>query len=113
METKSTSNLSNMEQKQLPKLRNDETIAIKPADKGEAVVILSTSHYQSLIIHTKKQTLVSRTKYSINSSIPQEFGLEALDYFLNRYREDLHPRYKKEFVLESVNFILENNRLRS
>ena len=41
METKSRSNLSNMEQKELPKLRNDETIAIKPADKGEAVVILS------------------------------------------------------------------------
>lgn len=53
METKSTSNLSSVEQKQRPKqrpkLRDDETIAIKPADKGEAVVILSTSHYQSLI----------------------------------------------------------------
>ena len=64
-------------------------------------------------VHTKKQTLVSATKYIINLSIPQEFGLEALDYFLNRYREDLHSRYTKEFVLESVNFILENNRLRS
>ena len=64
-------------------------------------------------VHTKKQTLVSATKYIINSSIPQEFGLEALDYFLNWYREDLHSRYTKEFVLESVNFILENKRLRS
>ena len=50
METKSTSNLSNVEQKQRPKLRDDETIAIKSADKGEAVAIISTSHYQSLIM---------------------------------------------------------------
>ena len=35
METKSNSNLSNMEQKELLKLSNDETIAIKPGDKGE------------------------------------------------------------------------------
>ena len=49
METKSN-NLSNMEQKELLKLSNDETIVIKPADKGGAVVILSTGHYQSMIM---------------------------------------------------------------
>ena len=35
METKSKSNVSNMEQKELSKLSNDETIVIKPANKGE------------------------------------------------------------------------------
>ena len=50
METKSRSNLSNMKQKELSKLSNDETIVIKPADKRRAVVILSTSHNQSMII---------------------------------------------------------------
>ena len=50
METKSKSNLSNMEQKELWKLNNDETIVIKPADKGRAVVILSKGHYQSMIM---------------------------------------------------------------
>ena len=49
METKSKSNLSNMEQKELLKLSNDETIVIKPADKGGGVAILSTGHYQSMI----------------------------------------------------------------
>ena len=34
METKCKSNLSNMEQKELSKLTNDETIVIKPGDKG-------------------------------------------------------------------------------
>ena len=38
METKSKRNLSNMEQKELSKLSNDETIVIKPADKEGAVV---------------------------------------------------------------------------
>ena len=44
IETKCKSNLSNMEQKELSKLNNDETIVIKPADKGGVVVIFSTGH---------------------------------------------------------------------
>ena len=39
-----------MKRKELSKLTNDETIAIKSADKGGAVVILPTSHYQSMIM---------------------------------------------------------------
>ena len=42
------------------------------------------------------------------TSISHEFGLEAIDYFLTKYQEDLHPRFRKEFVLESANFILKN-----
>ena len=48
---------------------------------------------------------------SLYTSIPWEFGLEAIDYFLTIYQEDLHSRFRKEFILESVNFILKNNRL--
>ena len=48
---------------------------------------------------------------SLYTSIPHEFGLEAIDYFLNKYQEDLQPRSRKEFVLESANFILKNNTL--
>ena len=44
IETNFKSSLSNMEQKELWKLSNDETIVIKSADKGGAVVILSTGH---------------------------------------------------------------------
>ena len=46
---------------------------------------------------------------SLCTSIPHKFGLEVIDYFLTKYQEDLHPRFKKEFVLESANFILKNN----
>ena len=44
------------------------------------------------------------------SSILHKFGLEAIDYFLTKYQEDLHPRFKKEFVLELGNFFLKTTR---
>ena len=44
------------------------------------------------------------------SNIPHEYGLEAIEYWLDKFPE-LHPRFPKEFVLESVKFILENNNL--
>ena len=34
-----------------------------------------------------------------------------MDYFLTKDKVDLHPRFRKEFVLESANFILKNNPL--
>ena len=40
-----------------------------------------------------------------------EFGLEPIGYFSANYQEDLHPRFRKEFVLESANLILRNNTL--
>ena len=46
MEAKSKSNLSNMEQKVMMKWCNDETIVIKPADKGGADVVISTDRYK-------------------------------------------------------------------
>ena len=51
MEKTSKSNLSSIEQKELSKLSNDETIVIKPESKGKVVVILSTGHYQSMILY--------------------------------------------------------------
>ena len=48
---------------------------------------------------------------SLYTSILHQFGLEATDYFLTKYQEDLHPRFRKELVLESANFILNNNTL--
>ena len=41
----------------------------------------------------------------------EEYGLEAIEYWLDKFPESLHPRFPKEFVLESVKFIYENNNL--
>ena len=61
----SKSNLSNIEQKELSKLSNDETIVIKPESKGKVVVILSTGHYQSMILYL----LDENTQKNLDSSI--------------------------------------------
>ena len=50
MDISSKNNLSKTEQSELSKLINDKTIIIKPADKGGAVVVLSTEHYKTMIM---------------------------------------------------------------
>ena len=47
---------------------------------------------------------------SLFTSIPHEFHFEVLNYFLTKYQEDLHQRFKKEFALESASFILKTTR---
>ena len=49
VEKKSKSNLSDMKQKELSKIINDETTVIKPTNKGGAVVVLGTGQYQNMI----------------------------------------------------------------
>ena len=48
---------------------------------------------------------------SMYTSIPHEFFLEDIGYFLTKYQDDLHSRFKNEFVQETANFILKNNTL--
>ena len=70
METKSKSNLSNMEHKELSKLSIDEAIVIKLADKGGAVVIISTSHYQRMIMqHMFDENTYKKLDSCIDSKI--------------------------------------------
>jgi len=46
---------------------------------------------------------------SLHTSIPHSYDLEAIDYWLTKHPESLHPRFTKEFILECVAFILANN----
>ena len=82
METKSKSNLSNMEQKERSKLSNDETIVIKPADEGGAVVILSTGHYQNMIM---QHLLDGNTYKKLDSCIDSRIQSNLLR-FLRKYK---------------------------
>ena len=43
------------------------------------------------------------------TNILHTFGLEAVRYFLLKYKEDIHPRFKILVILESIDFILKNN----
>ena len=66
--------------KELSKLSNDETILIQPADKGGAVVILSTGHYQSMIM----QRLLDENTYTY-SCITSKIQSNLLR-FLRKYK---------------------------
>ena len=35
--------------------------------------------------------------------------MEAVRYFLLKYKEDIHPRFNIPFILESIDFILKSN----
>ena len=82
METKLKSNLSNMEQKELSKLRSDDTLVIKPADKGGAVVIISTSHHQSMIM----QHLLDENTYKKPDSCTDNKIQSSLLRFLRQFK---------------------------
>ena len=46
---------------------------------------------------------------SFHASIPTELGLEAIEYWIMRKRDFIPQRFAKEFILESTEFIFENN----
>ena len=53
--------------------------------------------------------IVTSDVISLYTSIPHEYSLE-LWIFLTKYQEDLHPKFKKKFDLESANFIIKTTR---
>ena len=46
---------------------------------------------------------------SLNTNIPHEFGLRAIEYFVSKYRQSVNPRFTTQSVLEAASFILSNN----
>ena len=46
---------------------------------------------------------------SLYTSIPTDLGIEALDYWLTKLSSLVPGRFTKQFILEAVQFILENN----
>ena len=46
---------------------------------------------------------------SLYTSISHELGIEAIDYWLQQYRHMVPKRFSRDFIIESILFILENN----
>ena len=112
------SNLSYVKRKELSKLSNDETAVIKPAEKVGAVVILSTGHYQGMIM----QHLSDGNKYQKLDCWTDSKVQGNLLRFLRKYKmcftepevnvlNDTHhevsnfsplPKIHKSMVIESV-----------
>ena len=46
---------------------------------------------------------------SLYSNIPHELGIQAVRFWLEKYPETLKGRFSKEFILDGIELILENN----
>ena len=48
---------------------------------------------------------------TLSTGIPHEFCLDALDYVVTKYQQDLLPKFKQDILLELAKFILKSNTL--
>ena len=46
---------------------------------------------------------------SLYTNIPHKLGLEAVEYYIDKHRNKIPKRFTKEFILESIKFVLTNN----
>ena len=57
----------------------------------------------------RESTLVSFDVENLYSNIPHELGLKTISFWLNKYPKELPKRISKDFILEGIKLILENN----
>ena len=57
----------------------------------------------------KDSILVSFDVENLYSNIPHELGINAISFWLNKYPKELSNRISKDFILEGIKLILENN----
>ena len=57
----------------------------------------------------KDTILASFDIESLYSNIPHNLGLEAVKYWIEKYPDTLNSRFSKEFILDGIKLILENN----
>ena len=58
----------------------------------------------------KEETLLASFDVeSLYTNIPHELGIEAINYWLNKYPHEIQNRFSKEFILEGIELILKNN----
>ena len=53
--------------------------------------------------------LVSFDVVNLYSNIPHDLGVEAISFWLNKYPKELPNRISKDFVIDGIKLILENN----
>lgn len=54
-------------------------------------------------------SLVSFDIVNLYSNIAHDLGIRAIDYWLEKYPEELESRFSKQFILEGMELILKNN----
>ena len=62
-----------------------------------------------LKIVSQNTLLVSFVVVNLNTNISYDLGIKAINSWLSKYPELIYERFSKEFILESIKIILENN----
>ena len=60
----------------------------------------------------KKLLLTTFDVVGLYTNIPHNYGLEAINYWLDKFPETLNSRFNKSFIIESTEFILQNNNMK-
>ena len=84
---------------------------LKPLIKHVPSFLRDTTDFlNSLPNRIPKETLFATFDVeSLYSNIPHNLGIDAINFWIEQFPEDLDERFSKDIILEALSFILENN----
>ena len=93
------------------RLRNLVDILLKPFIEKVKSFVRDDIDFLNYIPKTlpSNTLLVSFDVVNFYTNITHELGIEAIKSWLSKYPDLIHKRFSKQFVLESIKMILENN----
>ena len=96
---------------QTHRISNLLDILLKPLIKHVPSFLRDTTDFlNSLPNRIPKETLFATFDVeSLYSNIPHDLGIEAINFWIEQFPEDLDERFSKDFIIEALSFILENS----
>ena len=93
------------------KLSNLIDKILKPLLKHVKSYIRDSIQFLNKSRRTVKEdtTLVTFDVISLYTNIPHELGVDALQFFLNKYPETVDNRFNRDFIMKGMLFVLKNN----
>ena len=93
------------------RLSNFIDILLQPFSKRVKSYIKDTTDFLTKLPESTNPnaTLVTFDVESLYTNIPHTLGLDAINFWLQKHPDDIPSRINKNFILEGIKFILENN----
>ena len=93
------------------RLSNFVDLLIKPFTSHVQSYLRDTTDFLNYLpeIVPENTILASFDVTSLYTNITHEHGVHSIKFWLNKHPESLHPRFNKQFVIDSITLILTNN----
>ena len=93
------------------RLSNLLDILLRPYTKHVTSYLRDTADFLNNLPTTlpTNTILASFDTESLYSNIPHDLGIEAVNYWIDKYPDTRHSRFSKDFILDGMKLILENN----